>query len=91
MNFQAKSLLQLTSKWSVGTRLQIHFTVAPLAHLSGVVADVVAAIFATAEADAFLEAIGAGALEGKTHVVFVHQGVHKQVHSTLMLALDRLH
>lgn len=91
MHFQVKSLLELTSKGSVSTCLQIHFTVAPLAHLSGIVADVVAAIFAAAEADALLEAIRAGALEGETHVVFVHQGVHKQVHSTLMLALHHRH
>lgn len=85
------SLLLLTSEGSVSTCLQIHFTVAPLAHLSGVVADVVAAIFAAAEADALLEAVGAGALVGKAHVVLVHQGVYKQVHSALMLALHHLH
>ena len=83
--------MELTSKGGVRTCLKIHFTVASLAHLSGVVADVVAAIFAAAEADALLEAVGASALEGKAHVVLVHQGVHEQVHSTLMLALHYLH
>lgn len=84
-------LLRLTSEWSVSTCLQIHFTVAPLAHLPGIVADVVAAIFAAAEADALLEAIRAGALVGEAHVLLVHQRVNKQVHGALMLALHHLH
>lgn len=81
----------LTSEGGVGARFQVHFTVAPLAHLSGVVADVVAAILAAAEADTLSEAFGAGALVGEAHVVPVHQGVHKQVHRTLVLALHHVH
>lgn len=81
----------LTSEGGVRPRLQVHLTVAPLAHFPGVVADVVAAVFAAAEADALLEAIGARALEGKAHVVLVHQRVHEQVHGSLVLALHHLH
>lgn len=88
---QATSILQLTSERSVSTCLQVHFTVASLAHLPGVVAHVVAAVFAAAEADAFPEAARVGALEGKARVRSVHQGVNKQVHSSLMLALHHLH
>ena len=82
---------RLTSEWRVGTGLQVHLAVAPLAHLLGVVADVVAAVLAAAEADALLEAVGPGALEGKAHVVLVHQGVHEQVHGALVLTLHHLH
>lgn len=67
----------LTSKRSVRARLQVHLAVAPLAHLLGVVADVVATVLTAAQADALLEAVGAGALVGKAHVVLVHQGVYK--------------
>lgn len=81
----------LTSERRVGARLQVHFAVAPLAHLPGVVADVVAAVLAAAEADALPEASGVGALEGEAHVVLVHQGVHKQVHGPLVLTLHHLH
>lgn len=88
---QGMSILQLTSERSVSTCLQVHFTVASLAHLAGVVAHVVAAVFAAAEADALLEAAGVGALEGKARVLSVHQGVNKQVHGSLMLALHHLH
>lgn len=81
----------LTPKGSVGPSLQVHFTVAPLAHLFGVVADVVAAVLAAAEADALLEAVRASALEGEAHVVPVHQRVHKQVHRSLVFALHHFH
>ncbi len=84
-------IVKLTSEGSVSTCLQIHFAVAPLAHLSGVVADVVATIFSAAQADSFLEAVGAGALECKAHMVPVHQGVHEQVHGTFVLAFHCLH
>lgn len=82
---------RLTSERSVSSGLQVHFAVAPLAHLPGVVADVVAAVLAAAEADALPEARGVSALEGEAHVVPVHQGVHKQVHGPLVLALHHLH
>lgn len=81
----------LTSKGSVCTCLQVHFTVTPLAHLSGIVANVIAAVFAAAEADSLLKAIRPSALEGKAHVLLVHQRIHKQVHSSLMLTLHHLH
>lgn len=91
VHVQIISLFLLTSKGSVGPCLQVHFAVAPLAHLFGVVADVVAAVLAAAEADSLLEAIWAGALESEAHVVPVHQGVHKQVHRSLMFALHYFH
>lgn len=75
----------------MGPCLQVHFAVAPLAHLFGVVADVVAAVLAAAEADTLLEAIWASALEGKAHVVPVHQGVHEQVHCSLVFTLHYFH
>lgn len=82
---------KLTTEGSVCSCLQVHFGVAPLAHFSGVVADVVAAILTAAEADALLEAIGAGALVSKAHVVLVHQRVYKQVYRTLVLTLQYIH
>jgi len=83
--------IRLTSEGRDGTRLQIHLRVAPLAHLPGVVADVIAAVLAAAEADALLEAVGPRALVGEAHVVLAHQGVDEEVHGTLVLALHHRH
>lgn len=91
MLFHLISLLYLTCEGSVSTGLQVHFSVAPLAHFCGIVADFVAAFFATAEADSLLEATGVSALEGVAHVLLIHQGVHEQVHGSLVFTFHHLH
>lgn len=92
-NSSKKEVLKawLTSKGSNGASLQVHLAVSPLAHLSGVVADAVAAVLAAAEADPLPEALGVGALEGVAHVLLVHQGVDEEVHGPLVFALHHLH
>lgn len=66
-----------TSKGCVSTGLQIHLTVPPFTHFLSVVAHVVAAIFAAAQADAFLEAGRICALVGITDMVLAHQRIYK--------------
>lgn len=83
--------LYLTCERCVSPSLQIHFTVTPLAHFCGIVTNFVAAVFATAQADSLLEAVGPSALKGIAQVLLVHQRVHKQVHSTLVFTLHHLH
>ena len=65
-----------TSERRVRASLQIHLTVPPFTHFLGVVAHVVAAVLAAAQADPLLEAVGPGALVRIAGVVLT-QGVDK--------------
>lgn len=76
-----------TFKRHVSPGLQVHLAVSAVPPFLGIVANVAAAVLPAAQADALLEPVGVGALEGKALLVFIHQGVHKEVYRPLVFAL----
>lgn len=68
-----------TFVWHLSPGFQVHFAVPLAGALLGIVANGVAAVLATTQADALLETIRVCTLEGKALLVFIDERIYKQM------------
>lgn len=88
--FHAITYKNLTLERHHVPRFEVHLCAPAGADFVDVVAQFVAAVFATAQAQALVEGVSGAAAERKTLMFAVHQRVDEQVHGALMRAFDNL-
>lgn len=90
MDTNARTSEDLTLEWHHVPRLQVHLCAPGGADFLDVVAQFVAAVFAAAQAQAFVEGVSGAAAVRPTLMCPVHQRVNKQVHGALVRAFHYL-